>query len=224
MRRVTKGMCGALLAAVCWVQGAAAQDGGQNEGMALLEEAAAGYARVSTLCADFVQSHLNPLLEQERSGSGRLCQARPNLFAMRFTEPAGDVVVIDGTTFWYYFPSNDPRQAFRAPAERAGGQDFHREFLENPRSKYTVTYEGEEQVEGATTHRLRLIPRARASYRAAVLWLEDGTSLLRQIRVEEENGNRRTITMSRIEFDVTAPTGFFTFTPPAGVTTLDVQR
>jgi len=224
MRRITRGLSGALLAAVCGVQAASAQDGGQNEGMALLEEAAARYARVSTLCADFVQSLVVPLLEQERTANGRLCQARPNLFAMRFTEPAGDVVVIDGTTFWYYLPSSDPRQAFRAPAERAGGQDFHREFLENPRSKYTVTYEGEEQVEGARTHRLRLIPRARASYRAAVLWLEDGTSLLRQIRVEEENGNRRTITLSRIEFDVTVPTGFFTFTPPAGVTTLDVQR
>jgi outer membrane lipoprotein-sorting protein len=79
-------------------------------------------------------------------------------------------------------------------------------------------------VAGATTHRLRLVPRTRASYRAAVLWLEEGTSLLRQIRVEEENGNRRTITLSDIQFDVTPPAGFFTFTPPAGVTTLDVQR
>jgi chaperone LolA len=224
MRWVTKGLCGALLAVVCGVQAASAQDGGDTRGMALLEQAAARYARVSTLCADFQQGLVVPLLEQERNARGRLCQARPNLFAMRFTEPAGDVVVIDGTTFWYYMPSNDPRQAFRAPAERAGGQDFHREFLESPRSKYTVTYEGQEQVDGASTHRLRLVPRARASYRAAVLWLEEGTSLLRQIRVEEENGNRRTITLSDIQFDVTPPAGFFTFTPPAGVTTLDVQR
>jgi outer membrane lipoprotein-sorting protein len=191
--------------------------------MALLEQAAARYGPVSTLCADFVQSHVNPLLEQERTGRGRLCQARPNLFGMRFSEPAGDLVVVDGATFWYYFPSNDPRQAFRAPAERAGGQDFHREFLSDPRSKYTVTYEGQEQVEGASTHRLRLVPRTRSSYRAAVLWLEEGTSLLRQIRVEEENGNRRTVTLSGIQFDVAPPAGFFLFSPPAGVTTMDVS-
>jgi outer membrane lipoprotein-sorting protein len=30
--------------------------------------------------------------------------------------------------------------------------------------------------------------------------------------------------MSRIELDATPPAGFFSFTPPAGVTTLDVQR
>jgi chaperone LolA len=194
----------------------------QDRGMALLEEAAARYARVSTLCADFVQSLVVPLLEQERTGRGRLCQAKPNLFGMRFTAPAGDLVVVDGSSLWYYMPSNDRQQAFRGPAERAGGQDFHREFLDSPRSKYNVTYEGEEEVAGASTHRLRLVPRARASYRAAVLWLEEGTSLLRQIRLEEENGNRRTITLSGIQFDVAPPAGFFLFSPPAGVTTMDL--
>jgi outer membrane lipoprotein-sorting protein len=144
---------------------------------------------------------------------------------MRFSDPAGDLLVVDGTSVWYYMPSNDPKQAFRAPVERGtGGQDFHREFLENPRTKYTVTYEGEEVVDGASTHRLRLIPRARASYRAAILWLEDETSLLRQFRLEEENGNRRTITMSDIQFDAAVPSGFFVFSPPAGVTVGDVPR
>lgn len=222
MRRVPMFLSVAVLAASAGA--AAGQSGGADRGMALLEEAAARYAGVSTLCADFVQHHVNPLLEQERTGRGRLCQGRPNLFAMRFTEPAGDLVVVDGTSFWYYMPSNDPKQAFRAPAERAGGQDFHREFLENPREKYTVTYEGAETVAGAATHRLRLVPRTRTSYRAAVLWLEEEASLLRQIRVEEENGNRRTITLSDIQFDVTPPAGFFTFTPPAGVTVGDVSR
>jgi outer membrane lipoprotein carrier protein len=212
-----------LAAIIATAAPAAAQDSSQNRGMTLLEEAAARYAPVQALCADFVQSLVVPLLDQERTGRGRLCQARPNLFGMRFSDPAGDLVVVDGATFWYYFPSNDPRQAFRAPAERAGGQDFHREFLDDPRSKYTVTYEGQETVAGAGTHRLRLVPRARTSYRAAVLWLEEGTSLLRQIRVEEENGNRRTVTLSDIQFDVTPPSAFFRFAPPAGVTTMDVS-
>jgi chaperone LolA len=197
----------------------------QDRGMALLEEAAERYAPVSTICADFVQHLAVPLLEQERTARGRLCQARPNLFAMRFTDPAGDLLVVDGTSVWYYLPSSDPKQAFRAPVEQGtGGQDFHREFLENPRTKYTVTYEGQEQIGGVGTHRLRLVPRTRASYRAAILWLEEGTSLLRQFRLEEENGNRRTITMSDIQFDVAPPAGFFTFTPPAGVTVGDVSR
>jgi chaperone LolA len=197
----------------------------QDQGMALLQQASARYAPVSTLCADYVQHFVNPLLDQERDARGRLCQARPNLFAMRFTDPTGDVLVVDGAHFWYYFPSSDARQAFRAPVgQGTGGRDFHREFLENPEQKYTVTYEGAETLAGASTFRLRLVPKTRQSYRAAILWIEQGTSLLRQVRVEEENGNRRTITLSDIQFDVTPPTGFFVFTPPRGVTVLDVSR
>ncbi len=204
--------------AVAMMAGAAWPVAAQDRGMVLLQEAAARYAPVSTLCANFVQQLAVPLLGDERTARGRLCQARPNLFAMRFTDPAGDVLVVDGESVWYYLPSSDPKQAFRAPVERGtGGSDFHREFLQDPELKYTVTYEGAESLAGANTHRLRLVPKARASYRAAVLWIEQGTSLLRQIRLEEENGNRRTITLSGIEFDVDAPSGWFVFTPPAGV-------
>ncbi len=204
--------------------GAASSVGAQDRGMVLLQEAAARYAPVTTLCANFVQQLAVPLLDQERTARGRLCQARPNLFAMRFTDPAGDLLVVDGESVWYYNPSSDPKQAFRAPVEQGTrGSDFHREFLEGPELKYTVTYEGAESLAGANTHRLRLVPKARASYRAAVLWIEQGTSLLRQIRLEEENGNRRTIALSGIEFDVATPAGWFVFTPPPGVLALDLR-
>jgi chaperone LolA len=214
MRRQIWGVVAVLASSV-----GAAEAAAQDRGMELLQDAAARYAPVSTLCADFVQHLAVPLLEREVTSRGRLCQSRPNLFGMRFTEPAGDLVVVDGADVWYYMPSSDARQAWRAPVERGtGGQDFHREFLQNPEQKYNVTYEGAETLTGAATHRLRLTPTTRQSYRAAVLWLEEGTSLLRQIRIEEENGNRRTVTLSRIEFDVTPPAGWFVFTPPRGVT------
>jgi chaperone LolA len=217
------GALGSMVAIAATV-GATSAASAQDRGMDVLLEASAWYARVSTLCADFTQHLLAPLLEQERTGRGRLCQARPNLFAMRFTDPAGDVVVVDGVYFWYYLPSSDPRQAFRAPIESGtGGRDFHREFLEDPEQKYTVTYEGAETLAGIRTHRLRLVPKARQSYQAAVLWLGEDDSLLRQFRLEEENGNRRTLTLSSIQFNVAPPAGFFVFTPPAGVTTLDVR-
>jgi len=57
-----------------------------------------------------------------------------------------------------------------------------------------------------------------------VLWIEQGTSLLRQIRLEEESGNVRTITLSNIQFDVAPPAGWFVFVRPPGVTTMDVPR
>jgi outer membrane lipoprotein-sorting protein len=192
--------------------------GAQDRGMEILQQASRRYAPVVSLCADFVQHLRVPLLGEETTSRGRLCQQRPNLFAMRFTEPEGDLIVVDGESMWYYMPSNDAKQVFRFPIERGTrGLDFHREFLESPETKYDVTYEAADDLAGTATYRLRLRPRQPQSYRSAVLWIEQGTSVLRVIRLEEENGNERTINLRDIQLGVTAPEGFFTFTTPPGV-------
>ena len=197
---------------------ARAQSGADaDRGIRIIEEAAARYRSVDALCADFTQHLVVPLLGDERTGSGRVCQARPNRFEMRFLEPAGDRIVVDGTHVWLYYPSMDAKQVVRAPvAERPGGHDFHREFLEDPETKYEVTYEGEDEVDGQPTYRLRLRPKTAASYEEAVLWIDRGQPALRRLRLEEENGTIRTITLSNIEFGARPGGAWFTFTPPAG--------
>ena len=191
---------------------------GQDRGMDLIKEAWRKFSSFSTICADFNQHLMNPLLRQERSGSGRLCQARPNFFAMRFTDPEGDVIVADGESVWYYVPSNDDKQAFRGLIDQsAGGPDFHREFLYEPEAKYDVTYEASDEVAGVETHRLGLVPLRRTSYRSAVLWLDQQGLVLRQVQIIEENGNERTITLRGVDFDAAVPVDWFSFTPPPGV-------
>lgn len=190
----------------------------QDRGMDILQQASRRYAPVTSLCADFVQHLRVPLLGQETTARGRLCQQRPNLFAMRMTEPAGDLIVVDGESMWYYMPSNDAKQVFRFPIERGTrGLDFHREFLESPETKYDVAYEAADDVGGMATYRLRLRPKQPQSYRSAVLWIEQASSVLRVIRLEEENGNERTINLRDIQFGASPPDGFFTFTTPPGV-------
>lgn len=188
-----------------------------NRGLEIIDRAGDRYAAVETVCADFTQQLSVPLLGRERTGTGRLCTGRPNLFAMRFAEPAGDVIVVDGDHAWVYFPSNDAKTVLQAPAEEsAGGRDFHREFLVDTGSKYDVTYEATEEVAGHRTHRLRLRPTRPASYRAAVLWIDEGEPVLRRLRLEEENGNIRTITLEDVTFGADVGTDWFTFTVPEG--------
>jgi outer membrane lipoprotein-sorting protein len=211
VRRASCAAGAALLLALVQLP-AAAQDG-----MEILQQASRRYAPVTSLCADFVQHLRVPLLGQEETARGRLCQQRPNLFAMRFTEPAGDVIVVDGESMWYYMPSNDAKQVFRFPVDRGTqGLDFHREFLQDPELKYDVTYESADEIAGTATHRLRLRPKEPTSYRAAVLWIERDTSVLRVIRLEEENGNERTINLRDVAFGASPTQGFFAFTPPPG--------
>lgn len=189
----------------------------QDEGLKILNETAVRYSAVEAICADFTQHVQVPLLGSERTGTGRLCQAAPNLFAMRFDYPAGDLVVVDGTFAWVYFPSNDEKTVLKTSADRsAGGRDFHREFLEDPNAKYEVTYESAEELEKWSTHRLRMVPKHRMSYRSATVWIDQGTPVLRRIRMEEANGNVRTITLENIGFDINPGADYFAFTPPPG--------
>ena len=188
------------------------------DALSLLEATAANYEHVNQFCADFTQVLSVPLLGDERTGTGQMCQARPNKFAMRFSDPEGDLVVVDGEWVWLYYPSLDPNQVIRfAMAEASGAYDLHKEFLEDPATKYEVTYEALDDVAGRQAHRLRLIPRARSSYEAAVIWIDHQDPVLRQVGIEDENGTVRTITLERVDLDpVTLDEGWFTFTPPPG--------
>lgn len=189
----------------------------QNRAIDILDEAAVRYGAVETVCANFTQHLLVPLLGNERTGRGRLCQGDPNLFAMRFSDPAGDLIVVDGDFAWVYFPSNDAQTVLKTSADRAaGGRDFHREFLVNPEDKYIVTYEDTEVVEGHATHRLRMEPRSPMSYRFATVWVDEGAPVLRRLRFEEENGSVRTLTLENLVFGADPAEDWFTFTPPDG--------
>ena len=205
----------ALVAWVAALGGAAAAQ--ESDAVSILERASERYARTTSLCADFTQHLSVPLLGEERSGRGRLCQERPDRFAMRFTEPAGDAVVVDGTWVWIYYASQDTKQVLRFPvASSPGGFDLHREFLDRPGEKYVATREALEKLGGRDAWRIRLVPRQAASYQSAVVWIDAADFTLRQVRVEEENGSVRTVTLTRVELGAKAPAGWFTFTPPPG--------
>ena len=208
----------ATWAAACLVALARPADAQVDPSVRLMEEAASRHESTTTLCADFEQHLVVPLLGEEHSGRGRLCQAQPDLFAMRFSEPAGDAVVADGQWLWIYQPSVDAKAVLRQEmGGGVGGYDFHREFLHDPASKYDTSYQGEDQVRAHPTHRIRLTPRQDATYRSATIWLDRGSLALRQVRVEDENGSVRTVTLESIQSGQSAPAGWFTFRPPPGV-------
>jgi chaperone LolA len=191
----------------------------QNRALRILSSAADHYARMSSLCADFVQHLSIPLLKEERTGKGRLCERQPDRFAMRFTEPKGDAVVADGTSLWLYYPSSDPKQVIQIPmADAPGSYDFHRAFLENPDQKYEATYVGVDTVADHRTYHLHLVPKSDSvSYKSAEVWIDTGDDpVLRRLKAQEENGSVRTVTLTNVQADPKVDPSWFTFTPPPG--------
>jgi outer membrane lipoprotein carrier protein len=183
---------------------------------AVLEEAGRVHRAAVAVCADFRQTLTVPLLGEDRTGRGRLCSRQPDRFAMRFTEPAGDLLVADGTWLWLYQPSADAKQVLRsALAGGTRGIDFYAEFLAEPRVKYTVEDLGREQLEGRTVHHLRLVPKAAAPYRNAELWIDVESAHVRRVTIREENGSVRVISLGPSEVGA-PPADFFRFVPPPG--------
>lgn len=185
--------------------------------LTLMEEAEARYREIPLFCAAFHQSLEVPLMGETHVSKGEICQAQPDLFSMRWSDPAGDAVVADGESFWVYYPSADPRQVLRFSMEvRPGGLDFQREFLEDPGGKYRLSYVGQESVSGRPAHVISARPREPAAFNEARLWLDRDRMLILQARIGMENGSVRTITLSDIDLDPPPDPGRFRFTPPPG--------
>jgi outer membrane lipoprotein carrier protein len=190
----------------------------QPSALQVLEGAAGRYRGAPAVCADFVQERTIPLLGDTRSGRGVMCQKQPNLFSMRFTEPQGDRLVVDGREFCQYTPSTDPKQAICAGVERAGGSpDFHSQFLDRPAEKYRMRLDGQEAVDGSQTHKVVLVPLSAAAFREAVLWIDARQSLVRRVEIREENGSVNRISFSNIDLRASPSAETFRFAPPAGV-------
>ncbi|MGQ0563251.1 MAG: outer-membrane lipoprotein carrier protein LolA [Gemmatimonadota bacterium] len=192
-------------------------------GAAVLRRASNAYTSLKSLKADFTQKRDNPLLGSTRISRGTLYQKRPDRFLMKFSEPAGDVIVSDGRYFWLYYPSADKRQVIRAPAQTgaAGGVDLQAQFLGDPLTRFTHTYHGRETIDGRVTHVLTMVPRQNAGYRSLKVWIDDRDALVRRFVLTENNGLVQEFTLSGLVVNPALSNDLFRFTPPANANIID---
>lgn len=190
-----------------------------NEILARVEQTTAG---VRTLEADFVQTLHVPLLNTDRTSTGKLYQRKPDRFLMRFTEPAGDVMVADGRHFWIYYPSSDRTQVVRTSIAEGGEQaDFQRQFLSNATARFVATLNGVEMVGGRPAYALTLVPRRDSPYKVIRIWVDREDNLVRRFEMTEENDSVRRVELRNLKVNQPVSDALFTFTPPAGTQVID---
>jgi outer membrane lipoprotein carrier protein len=190
-----------------------------NEILRRVEQTAAG---VRTLEADFTQSLRVPLLNTNQTSTGKLYQRKPDRFLMRFTEPAGDVMVADGRYFWIYYPSSDRTQVVRTSIAEGGEQaDFQRQFLSNATDRFVATLNGEEAVGGRPAWALTLVPKRESPYKVIRIWVDREDYLVRRFEMTEENNSVRRVELRNLKVNQPVADALFTFTPPAGTHIFD---
>ena len=199
---------------------------GAHTADAAIDRAVAAYAKMATVSATFEQKLTNPLTGSTMVAQGEVQRRKPNLIAVRFTDPAGDRIVIDGKAIWMYLPSTNPGQAYKMPLAAGGAGAFDPvQLMEQPRSRYDITDGGATTLGDRRVHIVTLVPKsADAPFASAKVWIDAADGLIRQFEVKEASGLTRHIRLLTMKPNATIPASTFTFTPPNGVQIVDQTR
>jgi len=205
---------GALIASPAEAQGNAKE---------VVARAARAYADLSSLSADFEQRIEDSLIGTFDS-RGNLVQAGQNRLAMRFNDPAGDAIVIDGRQVWVYTPSTAPGQVIRMPLPSGPVYGFNvlSWILDKPAERYRMRYLRADRVAGRVVDVVELVPiTAELPFSRALVWLDREDHLPRRLEITERRGGTRTITLSRVRTNETIAPKTFAFDVPRGVRIVD---
>ena len=189
---------------------------------AIIDRAAAAYARLNSMRADFRQTLTNPLTGNTQTTKGVILRRKPNLLSIDFE--SGDRVAADGSTLWFYLPSSTPGQVIRMPysGDNAITVDPANQFLNSPRTRFTVTLAGAANLAGRATHAVTLVPkRPNPAFTSAKVWIDDNDSSIRQFDLETANGLRRHVVITSFTANPDLSRASFRFTVPKGVKVVD---
>jgi outer membrane lipoprotein carrier protein len=182
------------------------------------------YRSLSSLRADFVQVIDNPMIDSAES-RGTLVQAGEDKLAMRFTEPPGEAIVIDGQAVWIYTPSTTPGQVIRTAVPSGGpvyGYNMLAWLLDRPAERYTASYVRGDKLNGRAVDVVQLVPAVPdLPFDRAILWLDREDGLPRRLEITEPSGALRTLTLFKLRVNQSVPAGTFSFKVPAGVRVVD---
>ena len=143
----------------------------------------------------------------------------------RFSQPADDRIVADGSRLWLYLPSTTPGQVIRTSLKNGGSGtvDLTAQFLTAPRSRYTVSQAGTAEVSSRATHAYTLVPKRKegSSFQTATVWIDDADATIRQFEVTEPSGVVRRVRLTSFRPNAPVDASAFTFAVPEGVRVID---
>ena len=195
----------------------------QGDGNAIAARAARIYRSLTSLSAEFTQ-----VIEDEALGRlesrGTLVQSGQNKLSMRFTDPKGDAIVVDGKNVWVYTPSTTENQVIRMPLPSGPVYGFNLMawLLDRPTERYRITYVRRDFVDFAQVDVLQFEPTSpEMPFRKAVLWIDRDSGLPRKMVIEEETGAVRTLSLSKMRTNQPVNEKTFRFDVPSGVRVVD---
>jgi outer membrane lipoprotein carrier protein len=187
----------------------------------VMERTARAYRGLTSFSADFWQVIDDAMLGTFRS-RGHLIQAGDDKLAMRFTDPAGEAIVLDGRDAWVYTPSTTPGQVMKISI--ASLPEFFNlsRLLTDPSRRFEARGLRQERVNGRLTDVVSLTPKdPNLPFSEATIWVDRQDGLPRRLRFQERTGGVRTLTFSEVRSNERVSAAAFTFVVPDGVRVVD---
>jgi outer membrane lipoprotein carrier protein len=196
----------------------------QQDARSIVSRASLAYRSLTALRADFDQLIENQMIGNAAS-KGVLEQAGEARLAMRFSDPPGEAIVIDGRWVWVYTPSTTPGQVLRIPVPSGGpvyGYNLLAWLLDRPTERYTSTYVRADRLDNRAIDVVEMIPTVPdMPFGRATVWVDRADGLPRRMEIEELSGQRRTLTLHNVRVNQPVTSKTFTFDVPAGVRVVD---
>ncbi len=185
----------------------------------IVEQASRVYQALTSFRADFRQVISDPMIGTFES-RGRLTQAGESRLSMRFTDPAGEAIVMDGEHLWVYTPSTTPGQVIRmaVPSDPIYGPNVLAWILTRASERYRSRYVRADAVGGRAVDVVALTPvDPSLPFSEAVVWLDQYDHLPRRLEIRERSGQDRSLTLSGVEINRRITPATFRFEVPSGV-------
>ena len=177
------------------------------------------YRGLASLRADFHQVIEDRMIGTQES-RGELVQAGEARLSMRFSDPKGDMIVLDGTHVWVYVPSTTPGQVIRMNLQHdpVYGPNVLARILDRPAERYQLEWVAMEMIGNLATDAVAFTPNvADPLFRKATIWFDRDQGLPRRLQLDELTGVRRTLDLSRIRLNAPIDDRMFRFDVPSGV-------
>ena len=188
-----------------------------------LDRAARTYQALTSFSADFSQVIDDPMLGNYRS-RGRLVQASDGRLSLRFTDPAGEQIVLDGRHVWMYLPSTEPGQVRKIPIGSLPDYFNPRSLLNQPGRRFEAKSLRHDQLNGRPVDIVLLAPRdPNVPFSEVTLWVDREDGLPRRLQFKERSGATRTFTFADVRTNQRIPDRTFTFEVPPGVRVVDAM-
>jgi outer membrane lipoprotein-sorting protein len=170
----------------------------------------------------------NAAVDVDHTASGTILLKRSKPHEMRalinFTQPDPQQILVSGTTAQIYYPKIETVQEYDLGKHKELFDQFYllgfggsgKELVD----AYDIKYLGQEDIGGAKTSHLQLVPKSREalkSVRKVDLWLSEATAYTSQLRIEVPSGDTTTLVYSNLKVNPNVPDSALKLKLPKGV-------